>query len=188
MSTFEINKIVGAVLAVLLVSTAIDMIGDALVPLEPNKAGSRTVAATAPEAPTAKAPEAPTAKAPSAKAAKPASLAKLLASADAAAGRKIARKCSACHSLTKSGKNKIGPNLWDIVGAAKARNAGFNYSKAMRAKGGKWGYEALNAFLANPRAYIKGNKMTFAGVKKPRGRADLIAYLRSLSASPAPLP
>ena len=180
MSTFEINKIVGAVLAVLLVSTAIDMIGDALVPLEPNKAGSRTVAATAPEAPTA--------KAPSAKAAKPASLAKLLASADAAASRKIARKCSACHSLTKSGKNKIGPNLWDIVGAAKARNAGFNYSKAMRAKGGKWGYEALNAFLANPRAYIKGNKMTFAGVKKPRGRADLIAYLRSLSASPAPLP
>jgi len=184
MSTFEINKIVGAILAVLLVSTVIDMIGDALVPLEPPKAGVAAV----PEVTTAKAPGVPTAKTTGAKTAEPASLAKLLASADAAAGKKIARKCSACHSLSKDGKNKIGPNLWNIVGAAKARNAGFKYSAAMRGTGGKWTYEALNAFIESPRAFLKGNKMTFAGVKKPRGRADLIAYLRSLSASPAPLP
>ena len=111
-----------------------------------------------------------------------------LAAGDADKGAKIYKKCKACHTLDEGGKNKVGPNLWNIVGAAKARSAGFGYSSAMRSKGGTWTYEDLSAFLEGPRAYLKGTKMAFAGVKKARDRANLIAFLRSLSASPAPLP
>lgn len=178
MSTFELNKIIGAVVLVLIVGTVVGMIGDALVEPGAHKARETVVAVKAPAAAARRA----------AKARKSEPIASLLASADAAAGNKIARKCTGCHTLKKDGAAKIGPNLWNIVGAAKARSAGFGYSSAMRSKGGTWTYEDLSAFLEGPRAYLKGTKMAFAGVKKARDRANLIAFLRSLSASPAPLP
>ncbi len=177
MPSFELNKIIGAILLVLIVSIVIAMIGDALVKPGARKARVAVVAA-----------KAPAAAKRTAKAKKSEPIAPLLASADAAAGKKIARKCAACHTLKKGGAAKLGPNLWNIVGAAKARSAGFGYSPAMRRQGGKWTYEDLSAFLEGPRAYLKGTKMVFAGVKKARDRANLIAFLRSLSASPAPLP
>ena len=112
----------------------------------------------------------------------------LLADADIASGEKIAKKCTACHVFTKGGQNKVGPALWNIVGAPKASIEGFAYSDALRAVGGQWDYVALNAFLYKPKAAIKGTKMNFVGLKKPLDRANMIAYLRSFSDNPAPLP
>lgn len=104
-------------------------------------------------------------------------------------GKSAAKKCIACHSFEKSGANKIGPNLWNIVGNKKAHlGNSFNYSKAVLEKGGKWGYEELFAFLKSPKAYIKGTRMAFAGISNPQEIADLVSYLRQLSDSPVDLP
>jgi len=115
-------------------------------------------------------------------------LATLLADADPAAGKKAFSKCKACHTVDDGGKNKVGPNLWDIVGKAKAGVDGFKYSGAFTDLGGEWTYEDLDAFLAKPKEFAPGTKMTFAGMKKAGDRAAIIAYLRSLSDSPKPLP
>ena len=112
----------------------------------------------------------------------------LLASADIDAGIKVAKKCTACHEFDADGKNKTGPMLWNIVDASKGMKDGFNYSDALVSMGGAWDYNALNAFLYKPKAYIKGTKMNFAGLKKPSDRANMIAYLRSLSDAPVDLP
>ena len=89
---------------------------------------------------------------------------------------------------TKGGQNLVGPNLWGIIGRPKASEAGFNYSAALKAKGGNWTIDDLNQFIANPRGYIPGTNMTFAGIQRGSERADLIAYLNTLSDNPAPLP
>lgn len=112
----------------------------------------------------------------------------LLASADAAAGQLTASACAICHELTKRPEQaRQGPPLWDIVGRPKAGIAGFEYSEALRTMGGRWTYEDLNSYLANPRAFVPGTKMELRGIAEPRQRAALIAYLRSLSDAPKPL-
>ena len=115
-------------------------------------------------------------------------LAILLADADPAAGKKAFSKCKACHTVDEGGKNKVGPNLWDIVGNAKAGVDGFKYSGAFTDLGGEWTYEDLDAFLAKPKEFVPGTKMTYAGMKKAGDRAAVIVYMRSLSDSPKPLP
>ncbi len=115
-------------------------------------------------------------------------IAVLLAAADAGAGKKLAKKCATCHSFEQGGKNKIGPILWNIVGAEKGKHEGFTYSKALVEKGGTWTYGDLDAFLSAPKAYVTGTKMLFPGFKKPQDRANLILYLHSLSDEPPPLP
>lgn len=117
-----------------------------------------------------------------------ADIAARLAEADAEAGAKVARKCSACHTFDKGGKNKVGPNLWDVVGRDVASAAEYKFSGALAGIGGAWGYEELDAFLTAPKDFAKGTKMSFAGIKKDSDRADVIAYLRSLSDNPQPLP
>ena len=114
----------------------------------------------------------------------------LLASADAAAGEKEFRKCAACHTVDQGGANKVGPNLWDIVNRAVASHDGFSYSSALQEYGAEkgWNYESLNGFLWKPKTYVRGTSMGFVGIKKVEDRANIIAYLRSLSDSPAPLP
>lgn len=115
----------------------------------------------------------------------------LLASADPEAGQKVIKKCLQCHTVDKGGKNKVGPNLWNIVDAPYGKVDGFSYSAALKeeaSQGKKWDYESLNGFLHKPKKYLKGTKMAFVGLKKAKDRANLIAYLRSLSDSPAPLP
>ncbi|MEK9754259.1 MAG: cytochrome c family protein [Rhodospirillaceae bacterium] len=112
----------------------------------------------------------------------------LLAKADAAKGEKAFGKCKACHTAEKGGKDKVGPNLWDVVGRAKGGHGGFGYSDAIKAKGGDWSFADLGHFLENPKGFVPGTKMGFAGVKKPAELADLLVYLRSLSDSPKPLP
>lgn len=118
-------------------------------------------------------------------------IAPLLASADPAEGESVFKKCAACHSADPSGANKVGPGLYGVVNRPIATHEGFNYSSAMTefAAGGKtWTYEELNHFLHKPKKYIKGTAMGFVGLKKEEDRANVIAYLRTLSANPAPLP
>ena len=112
----------------------------------------------------------------------------LLASAAPDRGVKVFKKCKSCHTVAKGGKNTVGPNLWDVVGKAKASTAGFAYSGVFKEMGGDWTYADLDAFLLSPKGYVKGTKMSFAGLKKAGNRAAVIAYLRSLSDSPKPLP
>ncbi len=112
----------------------------------------------------------------------------LLATADIAKGQKLSKACAACHSFDNGGVNKIGPNIWNIVNASKASKSGFSYSDAMISKGGTWSYTELNSFLWKPKKHIPGTKMNYIGLKKPQQRADLIAWLRTLSSSPAALP
>ncbi|HYE50228.1 MAG TPA: cytochrome c family protein [Azospirillaceae bacterium] len=132
--------------------------------------------------------EAPAAGAAPAAPAAPEPVTPLLAAADAAAGQKGSKACAACHSFEKGGANKVGPNLWNVVGGQKAQVAGFAYSDALKGKGGAWAYEDLNAFLASPKGYAPGTKMNFAGIKGAQDRANLIAWLRQQADSPAPLP
>lgn len=110
----------------------------------------------------------------------------MLASATAEAGKKVSKKCAACHSFTKGGPNKVGPNLWNIVGGKAASVAGYKYSGAMKDMAANWEFEELNKFLFKPKAYLKGTKMSFAGLKKSSDRAAIIAYLTALSDSPKP--
>jgi len=112
----------------------------------------------------------------------------LLAAADVKAGEKAFGKCKACHTADKGGKNLVGPNLWDIVGRAKGASAGFAYSSGLKGLGGEWSYKDLDKLIDDPKGFVKGTKMSFAGVKKPDERAAVIKYLHSLSDSPKPLP
>ena len=113
----------------------------------------------------------------------------LLASADPAAGESVTRKCTACHTFDEGGPNRVGPNLWDIVGRPIGGADGFNYSDALSGLADQtWSYENLDAFLAAPKAWAPGTKMAYAGLKKADDRAELIAYMRGLSNDPKPLP
>jgi len=178
MNTFEINKIVGAGLTALLALIVIGHIGDTLISTdagghEPAQAHGEMAAKNAPE-PKAAEPVAP--------------LAVRLAQGDMATGEKVFKKCGACHTAEEGGANKVGPNLWGIVGRAHAAVADFAYSDSMKAQEGPWTLERLDAFIADPKGAVPGTKMSFAGIGKPDQRGDLLLYLHSLSASPAPLP
>ena len=107
-----------------------------------------------------------------------------LAAADPEKGAKVFRKCAACHTVKRGGKNKTGPNIYGIIGGPVAARDGFNYSKALMEIGGEWTLELLDAFLESPRKAVKGTKMSFAGLKKSGDRANLIAYLNTFSEMP----
>ena len=114
-------------------------------------------------------------------------IAALLQTADASAGEAVFRKCTACHTINQGGANGIGPNLWGTMGAPLAHVAGYAYSDALRSKGGSWTWQAMDEWLASPRAYAPGTKMTFAGLSDPQDRANLMAYLNA-QGSNIPLP
>lgn len=109
---------------------------------------------------------------------KPVDIATLMRTADFDRGAKIAKKCASCHSFGKGGATKIGPNLYKVIGRKKASIAGFSYSKAMKASGGRWDINAINSFITKPKKYIPGTKMGFAGLRKPKDRADVILFLK----------
>src|SRR5262249_40627536 len=111
-----------------------------------------------------------------------------MASADVTRGENSAKKCAACHTLGKGEPNRVGPNLWGVVGRQKASEAGFNYSGAMKNEKGVWTFESLDAHLKNPRGVVPGTNMSFAGIPRASERADLIAYLNTHSDSPQPMP
>jgi cytochrome c len=178
--SLEVNKAFAAVLTAGVCFMTAGLIGELLVyPKRPSTPaiaiGGAQQQAAAPAAPAAPAVERVT---------------PLLAAANVESGRAIAqRQCASCHTLNEGGRHGVGPNLWGIVGANHARAEGFRYSAANQAKAGEpWTFEALNAFIANPRAAMPGTSMGFNGIANVQQRADLIAYLRTLSANPVPLP
>jgi cytochrome c len=156
----------------------------------------RSISPNAPPPPPATAP-APQPAAAAAPAAAPAAAAAggadapitpLLANANPQNGEAIAKRlCAVCHTFNEGGRNGVGPNLYDVVGKPHGHLASFNYSAALKGKQGPWTYEELSKWLAKPMQYAPGTRMAFAGISDPQQRADVIAYLRSLSANPAPL-
>ena len=123
-----------------------------------------------------------------AEAAKPVDIAAFFSGASAEKGAQLTKACAACHSFEEGGANKVGPNLYGIVGAKTAHKSDYSYSNALASLNKTWDYQALSEFLEKPRNYVAGTKMAFAGMKKPEDRASTLLYLRSLSKSPLPLP
>ena len=182
MSAMEINKLVAAVLVAGLIFMVINVSVDNALHEKPLEKAVYPV----PGAEDGSAAEGGSATAEAAPALL--SLAALLAVADIDKGKKVAKKCVLCHDVSQGGRNKVGPNLWGVVGAEKAAREGFAYSAALAGLGGAWGYDDLDAFFAKPKEFARGTKMAFPGIKSAEDRADLIAYLRSLSETPPPLP
>lgn len=181
MNSSQSNKYIMAFLATVFIAMTIGISSDAIFSTPHPETEGYAIVASEGGAPAA-GKEAPAAV----------PIATLLASADPARGATVFKRCAACHTGEKGGANKVGPHLWDVVNRPMATVEGFSYSAAMKefSQGGKevWDYEHLNKFLTSPKGYIKGTAMGFAGDKKDNERADLIAYLRSLSDNPAPLP
>jgi cytochrome c len=178
MDSYELNKFAGGILGVLLFAMSIHLLSGVIY--SPRKPAIPGYDLPAPQEEAAAAGAAPQAQAEP--------LPVLLAKADVGKGQASFKKCAACHTAEQGGPNKVGPNLYGVVGAPKARVAGFNYSGPLKAKGGDWSYDELNAFITNPKAHIPGTIMAFAGIPQAGERADLLAYLRTLHASPPPLP
>lgn len=175
MDFFEANKIAGAVLGSLLFALSLKMVSDStFFHPEPVKPGYNL------PSPEEAAPAKPIVPAV-------APIEERLAKADAKKGEADAKPCTACHNFEKGAGAKIGPPLWGVVGRPKGSVEGFDYSGAIKSKGGTWTDADLDQFLADPKAYAPGTKMIFAGVEDPQQRADVIAYLHTL-AEPVPLP
>jgi cytochrome c len=178
MNSFEINKILGALLGTCLVLVAVHILSGAIfVPEKPAKPGYIVEVKS----------EQPAAGAAAAPAEQP--IEQLLASASVDHGASVAKQCQACHNFQEGAGPKIGPDLYDVVDRPIASVSGFNYSAALKSKaGGKWDFDTLNKWLTKPSAFAPGTAMTFAGISSEKQRADVIDYLDSLSQHPVPLP
>ena len=176
MDSFEINKIVAAVLMVALLVIGISKISDMVFHVEKPKTPGYAVeveqiASTSTEIAEEKV-----------------DIEALMAMGDTTSGEKIFKKCVACHSIVKSGKNKIGPALYNVVGRQVGGVSNYKYSKALVGYNKSWTLEELNGFLLKPAKWIKGTKMAYAGLKKEKDRASVIKYLNQNSDNPLPLP
>lgn len=182
MDSFELNKIIGAILGTLLFVMGVGFLAEGVYQPIQNRGPGLTLAEAEVvdgHGGTAE-PEAPAVP-----------LGVLLASADAAAGQTAVRKCQSCHNFAEGAGNKQGPELYGIVGRVEGSLAGFAYSDGMlehQANGDIWSYENLDAFLTSPKTYTPGTKMSFGGIKDPVERANILAYLQTLSPTPVPFP
>ena len=176
MWSMNTNKYLGGLILVAWLLLIVDFVGDQIIPpMEPvvSKASADSVSVLkAEEKPSV--PDQP--------------LSVLLAAANVDKGKKVAKKCVACHSFKNGGKNKVGPNLYNIMGNDRGVVPGFSYSSAIKTMAGKWGFEDMNEFLKKPKKFMPGTKMSFSGLKKPGDRAAMILYLRSFADSPVTLP
>ena len=182
MDSMTFNKIAGSVLASLLLIVGLRTGIEIFYPkgTENLSKDHPIVIAEVPKTPAATPAAAPEAQDPPVEA--------VLAKASVEAGEKAIKPCSACHVWTKGGGSKVGPNLYGVVGRDIGKEPGFSYSAALQQKEGKWTFENLYEWIKNPKAFIPGNKMAFAGVKDPQERANIIAFLDKQSDNPLPLP
>lgn len=178
MNSFEINKILGALLGTCLVLVAMHIAAGAIFTPEPPAKPGYEIAVKEEQAPGGAAPAAP-AEQP---------IEALLASASPDRGAQVAKQCQACHNFEEGQGPKVGPDLYGVVGRPVASVPGFSYSAALKKLGGTWTFDALNKWLTKPSADAPGTAMTFAGLSNPKQRADVIAFLDTLSPHPIPLP
>ena len=178
MDSFELNKIIGAILGTCILVLVTSFAANAVfTPHNPEKPGFEIAVKEAAHGGPAEA------------AAPSEPIEKLLQTASVEKGAAAAKKCAACHTFDKGGPNRVGPNLFGTVNEKKGEGkGGFNFSAAMKAKGGEWTFDDLNKFIANPKAFVPGTAMGFAGIQKDSERADVIAYLATLADKPVPLP
>ena len=176
MNSFEINKIITAILVTVLVVFGIGKISNIIFDKE-----SKSVVAYKVEAPEGTTGDANATETN-------VDLNALFAMADIAHGEKVFKKCKACHSINADGGNKIGPKLWNVMFRPVGSIVDYKYSKALSSYGKEWSWEEMNGFLIKPSKWIKGNKMGFAGLKKDEDRASVILYLNQNSDSPKTLP
>ena len=177
MDSFELNKIMGALLGTLVFVMGMNVLSTIL--FTPKPAGQLGYDLPVPQEEAA---------APAGAQAPAEPLPVLLAKADVGRGQAAARKCASCHNFEPGAPNKVGPNLHGVIGRAIASVPGFGYSAALKGKGGNWGYEETAAFIQNPRGYVPGTSMAFAGIQAGQERADILAYLRSISPDAPPPP
>ena len=182
MDSFEINKIIASILLTALIIIGIGKIVDILFYVEKPKVSAYKVEGIE------KSSSDQEVSAKTVKVDAPVDIKALLGMGDLAHGEKVFKKCSACHMIAADGKNKIGPNLWGVIGRKAGAINDYNYSKAMLAYAKEWTFEEMNSYLIKPQAYIKGTKMAFAGLRKEKDRASVILYMNSKSASPKNLP
>ena len=182
MDSFELNKIIAAVLLTALIIIGIGKFADLLFHVEKPKESAYKIEGLeiASTSPSSSDEETKVVEAVDIKA--------LLAMGDLGHGEKVFKKCSACHMIASGGKNKIGPNLWSVIGRTAGSVNDYKYSKAMMAYGKECTFEEMNSYLIKPQAYIKGTKMAFAGLRKEKDRASVILFMNSKSSSPKPLP
>ena len=179
MDSFKINKIVAAVLMVALLVIGIAKISDLIFHVEKPKTPGYTVEVDQVASASSSTVESVEEKI---------DIAALMAMGDAISGEKIFKKCAACHSIIKNGKNKIGPALYNVVGRKVGGVSDYKYSKALAGYEKSWTFEELNGFLLKPAKWIKGTKMAYAGLRKEKDRASIIKYLNQNSDNPQPLP
>jgi cytochrome c len=180
MSSLEGTKILAAGLVALIVGMVANLVAEELVPPVKLDKNAFPIAGVGKERPTK--------EAAAATGGKPAPLtAEMLAKADVAAGEAIAKKCATCHTVDKGDANRIGPNLYGVIDRPRGSIGGFTYSDAMKKLGGTWAPQEIAAFIADPKAYLSGTKMTFAGLPKPEDRANVLAFLNSKSDKPVDL-
>ncbi|MDA8771433.1 cytochrome c family protein [Candidatus Pelagibacter bacterium] len=182
MDSFEINKIIAAVLLTALIIIGIGKFTDVLFHVEKPKESAYKIEGLEVASVSTSSSEAET------KVIETVDIKALLAMGDLVHGEKVFKKCSACHQIASEGKNMIGPNLWNVIGRTAGSVSDYKYSKAMVAYGKEWTYEEMNSYLIKPQAYVKGTKMAFAGLRKEKDRASVILFMNSKSNSPKPLP
>ena len=180
MDSFEINKIVAAVLLVALLIIGISKLSSVIFHVEKPKTPGYAV--------DVEQTVATTTESSSEKMEEKVDIAALMAMGDISIGEKVFKKCAACHSIVKGGKNNIGPALYNVVGRQIGSVSDYKYSKALSEYGKEWSIEELNGYLIKPAKWIKGTKMAFAGLRKEKDRASVILYLNQNSDNPLPLP
>ena len=180
MDSFEINKIVAAVLMVALLVIGIGKLSDVIFHVEKPKTPGYIVEVEQAVANNTLSNSETTEE--------KVDIAALLAMGDISTGEKVFKKCAACHSIVKGGKNNIGPALYNVVGREIGAVSDYKYSKALSDYGKEWTFEELNGYLIKPSKWIKGTKMAFAGLRKEKDRASVILYLNQNSDNPLPLP
>ena len=179
MDSFELNKIIAAILMVVLLVIGLGKISDGIFHVKkPKNPGYQVEVASQVSPETSLATEM----------VEKIDITAVMALGDVASGEKIFKKCAACHSINKGGKNKIGPALYNVVGRAVGGVDDYKYSKALASYGKEWTFEELNGFLTKPSSYLKGTKMSYAGLRKEKDRASIIKYLNQNSDSPKLLP